>query len=79
MKPLHTHDTSGNVHVEIPPEYKGEQPTIANFLKILVEDDHGLPGIFREYQVEYVIINGLESNIDYSPRDGDTITVSLQY
>jgi hypothetical protein len=79
MKPLHTHDSSGTVHVEIPSDYNGQQPNIEDFLVILIEDHPVLFGSLNLYDIEFVTVNVDNATINYIPSDGDKVTVSMSY
>ena len=81
MRPIHTHDSSGTVHVELPEGAESLKPTVGDFFTIWGEtlapnELLGRQGVLK------ATVNGQTYNAaniaDYAPRDGDTIVLTLE-
>lgn len=70
MSEVHTHDSSGNIHVES--SDRSTVLTLADFFAVWDEP------IERDGYETTVLVNGEESDFDYQFRDGDDIEVSFQ-
>jgi len=77
MRPVHTHNDSGYVHVELPTSYAGPLPTLGDFF-----DVWGQTFSDKEFQGQatnvYVFFNGGECNSgvrEYTPSDMDVVEV----
>jgi hypothetical protein len=79
MRPLHTHDDSNEVHVELTSSYNGPEPTLGNFF-VIWEKSFSSSELLSEQGSVSMFVNGnLLDQVDvfYSPKDHDTIQLYL--
>ncbi len=81
MRPIHTHDISGTVHVELPEGAGNLKPTIGDFFTIWGETLSSSE-LLGQQGVLKASINGQTYNaaviVDYAPSNGDAIVLSLE-
>jgi hypothetical protein len=78
-RPLHTHDGTGRVHVELPSDYSGNNPTLGDFFSVWGET-FSETSLLGQSGATSVTINS--ANLDGNPRlivpsDGDQISIRL--
>ncbi len=78
-RPIHTHDSTGYVHVELPTNYQGNNPTVGDFFSIWGQtlSPNGMLGQAGEVTMTVNSV-GQSGNIQYYvPSDGDVIVLRL--
>lgn len=79
MKPLHTHSTDNQVHVELPIGYSGSSPTLGDFFMIWGQSLSSTSLMGHSGTVN-MKVNSQEYTGDFNnfvPSDGDIITLSV--
>ncbi len=80
MRPVHTHDTSGTVHVELPDGAESMTPSVGDFFQIWGQTLAPNELLGQQGSLT-VTLNGQSYDAasmgDYTPNDGDTIVLSL--
>lgn len=79
MKPIHTHDAGGKVHVELPSSFSGNSPNIGDFFEIWGYSFSSNQVLGQNGDVTMTVNSEEKSgNIQfYIPQDNDFIQISL--
>lgn len=79
MRPIHTHEAGGKVHVELPASYTGSAPTLGDFFNIWdqVLSTTNLIGYEGPVNMFVNSANFTGSFNQYAPADGDAILLTV--